>query len=333
MTTEQQVRIGIIGAGGILQVAHIPNLRSESSAQLVAVCDIDPARASLIAQRFEFPAWYDEPEKMLRDEDLDCVIIATPTITHLPLCQLALESGIDILIEKPFARNFEEAERIVSIAEKTDRLLMIGMNHRFRDDTTHLKNILKDNALGELHSINSGWLKRLGVWTRPHWFTDPKVAGGGVLLDLGLQMIDLILYLLDFPQVVEAVCSTDNCVLGLDVEDSANAFIRFDDDTTFLLDVSWANCSSKDSAYTVFRGSQGSASLNPLQLNRRQRDRIMAINIPGLGDESELYRNSFKAEISHFLSCVKNRTQPISSGPEALAVLEVIDRLYRSSGR
>ncbi len=333
MAPKKKTRVGVIGAGGISQVAHIPNLLAEPTVNLVALCDSEPGRAATLADRFGIPSWYDLPEKMFRSEKMDCVVIATPTISHLPLCQLALESGAGVMVEKPFARNADEARRIVEIVKQTGQILMVGMNHRFRDDTDHLKNLLDNGELGEIISVHAGWLKRIGVWGRPYWFTDPKLSGGGVMLDLGIQMIDLVSYLLGFPPVVEAVGGTSQKMLDLQVEDSATAFIRFTNEVTFTLEVSWANCERGDVAYTFFSGSQGGASLDPLQLTRRQGNRVVEITPPGLGDPVELYHHSFKLEIAHFIDCVRRRVKPLSNGAEALAVLEVVEQLYKSSGQ
>lgn len=333
MGNDKKVKVGIIGAGGISQVSHIPNIVAEPSAELVAVCDTDSGRAAAVAERYEVAKWYDQPERMFELEELDCVILATPTITHLPLAQLTLEKGVDLMIEKPFARNADEAHKIVEAAEKADRILMVAMNHRFREDTDHLKNLISSGELGEVHMVRAGWMRRLGVWGRPYWFTDPKLAGGGVLLDLGLQMIDLVFYLLGFPTVVEAVGSTSNKTLDLEVEDTASVFIRMADEATFTLGVSWANCFREDIAYTYISGSQGGASLNPLRLTRRQGNRILEVTPPGLEDQGELYRESFRFEIAHFIDCVRERTTPLSTGKEAVATLEVIDQLYRSSDK
>ena len=333
MSAKRKVRAGIIGAGGIAQVAHIPNLTAEEEVEIIALSDIDPTRAAMVAKRFRIPKWFDEPEAMLRRTELDCVIITTPTLSHLPLCRFALERGADVFVEKPFARNPAEAKQIMEIAEREDRLLMVAMNHRFREDSAHLQKLVQNGELGELLTIRSGWLKRLGVWGRPYWFTDPKLSGGGVLMDLGLQMIDLILFILGSPPAVEAVGSHSNKILGLPVEDTASAFIRLADDIAFQLEVSWANCTPEDIAYTVFAGSQGTASLNPLRLVRRQRDRVINMTPPGLGNQIQLYRQSFRAEISHFITCVQRRTAPLSTGREAVAVLEVVERIYKSAGR
>lgn len=329
----RNVRVGFIGAGGMAQVTHIPNIADVPNTKLVAICDEDLGRANSVAERFNLEASYDDPEEMFKQHDLDCVIITTPTITHVPLGQLACESGVDVFVEKPFARNSHEAQKIVLSAEKHNRILMVGMNHQFREDTVFLRKMLAKEFLGEIFAVSSGWMKRLGVWGRPYWFTDQIMAGGGVLMDLGLQMIDMVMFMLDYPAVIEAVCGTSNDLLDLEVEDSASVFIRFEDDTTFLLEVSWANCTSKDVAYTSFSGSLGRASLNPLRVNRREKNRVVAENPPPLRDEIELYRNSYQREISHFINCVRDRKQPVSDGISAVKVMNIIDRLYQSAGR
>ena len=333
MAPKRKIRVGVIGAGGISQVAHIPNLDAEPAAYPVAVCDTDAGRAASVADRFSIPHWYDEPERMFNSIEMDCVVITTPTITHLPLCQLAFECGVDVMVEKPFARTVEEGLRIVDAAEKSGQIMMIAMNHRFRDDTDHLKNLIDSGELGDILMVRAGWMRRLGVWGRPYWFTDPKLAGGGVMFDLGLQMIDMVFYLLNFPTVVEAVGGISHKVLELEVEDSASAFIRFADDVTFTLGVSWANIYREDVAYTYFSGSQGGASLNPLRLTRRQGDRLLELTPPGLGDQVDLYHRSFRLEIAHFIDCVRRRAEPLSTGREALAVLKVVEQLYQSSGQ
>lgn len=333
MPKKKKVRVGVIGAGGISQVSHIPNLASDPNAELAAICDIDSGRAATVALRHKVPDWFDDAETMINNCPLDAVMIATPTVHHLPLGQLALERGLDVLIEKPFARNAIEGRLLVETAHKNNRILMAAMNHRFREDALHLKKLLQDGSIGDLVMVRSGWLKRLGVWGRPYWFMEPNISGGGVLMDLGLQMIDLILFLLDYPQVVEVNCGMSSDILGLEVEDTATAFIRFDNGVTFILAVSWAECIDNDLAYTYFSGSHGAASLNPLRITKRQMDQIVRLQPPILSDEMKLYVNSFKAEISHFINAIQDRSPVISSGKDALAALDIIDRLYVSAGR
>jgi len=331
MGTRKKIRIGVIGAGGISQMTHIPNLKDEAEAEIVALSDIDPTRAAMVAKRFEIPKWYDEPEQMLRRAKYDAVVIATPTISHYPLCRFALETGADVFLEKPFTLNAAEARRLVEIAELGDRILMVAMNHRFRDDTIHLKKLVTEGELGELLSIRSGWLKRLGVWGSPYWFTNPKQAGGGVLMDLGVQMIDLVLHLLNFPPVISISGAVSNKMLNLAVEDTATAYFKFSNEATFLLEVSWASCAVEDIAYTYLSGSKGRAALNPLKLVRRQRNTVMQIAPPRLGNPIQIYHRSFKAEIAHFIDCVQKRIPPLSPAREAVTVMELVEGLYKSA--
>ena len=327
-----KLRIGIIGAGGIAQVSHLPNLTSLPNVELAAVCDLNQGRAAVISQRFGIKHWYDEPERMLKKEHLDGVIITTPTFTHLPLLQLACESGAHVLVEKPFARNTAEARRMVEIAERTGKKLLVGMNHRFRNDTTQLRNLLSQRFIGDVISIRAGWLKQFGVWSRPQWFTDRRSAGGGVLMDLGVQMIDLVLYLMNFPTVVESACSTSYNVLGLDVEDTAVAYSRFADGSSMTLNVSWASFAEKDTAFTMISGSHGEVSMNPLIVNIRQQEKVVTLNPYSHWDETEAYRRSYFKELFHFTEVVAGKAEPVSTGGEAVQVLDLVERLYNSAG-
>jgi len=175
-------------------------------------------------------------------------------------------------------------------------------------------------------------LKQLGVWGRPYWFTDKRLAGGGVLMDLGVQMIDLVFFLTNFPNVIEIYGAADDRTLGLEVEDTASGFIRLDEGTIFQLEVSWANCNDHDKAYTWFSGSHGAAAMNPLRLMRRQKDAIEHVLLPNFGDPVKLYRNSFKSEIAHFVECIRKRQEPLVTGLQAAKVLEVAEAIYRSAG-
>lgn len=328
---RSKVRIGVIGAGGISQLNHIPNILADPRAELIAICDTDARRASMVAERFSIPTWFDEPEKLFLHTRLDCVLIATPTITHPALCRMALECGVDVLLEKPLARTVEEGLLIKEAVERTGKLLMVGMNHRFRPDTYHLQQVLAKGELGAITMVRGGWLKQLGVWGRPYWFADPRMSGGGVMMDLGLQMIDLTLYLLGFPEVVEVNASLSHKALDLEVEDSAAIFVRFGEELAFLLEVSWANCDDHDKAYLWVSGTHGVATLNPLRIVRRQIDRTIKLDLPSFGDEVKLYKNSFRSELAHFLTCVQTRETPGSNVYEALTVLKIVEKAYQSA--
>lgn len=333
MAESKKIRIGIIGAGGISQVTHIPNVLAEKSVDLAAICDSNTGRAIGVAERFGIPVWFDEPEQMLRQTSLDGVIISTPTITHPVLVRMALESGVDVMLEKPFARSVAEGKAIVEAASKSDRLVLVAMNHRFRPDTLHLRDMILKKELGDLTMIRAGWLKQLGVWGRPMWFSDQRLAGGGVLMDLGVQMLDLVLFLTDFPTPVEVSGAANDRTLGLGVEDTASAFIKFANDMILQLEVSWANCDDHDKAYTWCSGTRGAAAMNPLRISKRKKDSIETVKLPGFGDAAKLYRNSFRFETAHFIRCIQTREQPGSTCREALAVMELIEKIYQSAGR
>lgn len=153
------------------------------------------------------------------------------------------------------------------------------------------------------------------------------------MMDLAIQMIDLVFFLTGFPTVIDVVGAVSDKALGLEVEDTGSAFIRLADEIIFQIEVSWANCDDHDKAYTWFSGIRGAAAMNPLRLSRRQKDKIEHIALPRFGDEVKLYRNSFRSELAHFAQCINKGETPLATGREAIAVLDVVDKIYQSAGR
>jgi predicted dehydrogenase len=174
----ERVRLGIVGVGWIAQLIHLPILTKFPDAEVVAVCDKDRAKARLVAEKFGIARTYADLASMLRAEDLDAVIVSASTDAHRSLAVTAMEAGKDVLIEKPIARQYSEAVAIYEAAKASKRVVMVGMNHRFRPDIMILKSFLEGKELGKW----SGWApasitigqrtSRTLRWRRSRWPTD-----------------------------------------------------------------------------------------------------------------------------------------------------------------
>ena len=191
---RRKIKIALVGAGHVAQVAHIPAYKKHLDVELVAVVDDDPIKARRIREQYGFKEWYEDISEMLKKCDVDAVDICTPNYLHAPMSIAALRSGRDVLCEKPLARNLAEATRMVETAEKNGRVLMAAMNNRFRDDVKVLNRFVKGKALGEVHFVKAGWLRNAGEWKERRWFTEKQKAGGGALLDLGSALLDLAMW-------------------------------------------------------------------------------------------------------------------------------------------
>jgi predicted dehydrogenase len=189
--------------------------------------------------------------------------VAVPTFLHAPIAVAALERGIHVLSEKPIARNAAEGRAMVDAARKAGRVLDVAFNHRRRGDIQALKGVIDDGGLGRPYYAKASWLRRSGIPTLGSWFTNPELAGGGPLADIGVHALDYALHLLGEPKVV-AVSAATHSELGpqgrgggkeysalasshaFDVEDFATAFLRLEGGGTLLIEASWATYRETD---------------------------------------------------------------------------------------
>ena len=130
----EKTRVMVIGLGGIAQIAHLPILAKMDSVEIAAVCDVDKSKSKVIAQRYNIKNYYSDFDKMLNDVEAECIIITSPTSMHKEHCMKSVSRGLDVLVEKPLARTFNEANDIVEAAKKskknhTQKLFLVLVLH------------------------------------------------------------------------------------------------------------------------------------------------------------------------------------------------------------
>jgi predicted dehydrogenase len=327
---NRPVRIGIIGLGGIAQITHLPNLKNMPKVEIRAVCDLDMQKAGWVADRFQVPLFFRDPARIIDRDDIDTVLVLTPTHAHMALTTAALKSGKHVLVEQPMARNLKESQRMVATAKEANRYLMVAMNHRFRPDTIILKRLIANGELGQIYKVRAGWLRKTGKWSRPNWMTNPAISGGGVLMDLGLQMLDVCLWLLSNYSVHRITGTAHRLMIEAPVEDTFSAFLTLDGNVALSLEVSWAIPALQTEAFTTFYGTEGTATLNPLTVTKMTGAEPVEVDTGQHYTPSQLYKLSFQKELEHFIHSVCNGSPPQSSGEEALKMMEIIDTFYRS---
>src|SRR4051794_10226299 len=131
---KDTVRVGMVGAGAIAQLAHLPVLAKMRGAQLVAICDNDRPKARALADRFNIPDAFTDIEDLLEIDELDAVVIATPNHLHEPHVLSALAAKRHVLCERPLALSSRGVERILTAATRADKTVTVANNHRFRSD-------------------------------------------------------------------------------------------------------------------------------------------------------------------------------------------------------
>ncbi len=326
-----KVKIALIGCGNVAQVVHLPVLEKMADVEIAAVVDPDKRKAQAVASRGNIPSSFTSLNALLASpiaRELNAIDICTPTDTHRPLAIQAMEAGLDVLVEKPIARTAKEARDMAATAQKTGRKLMVGMNNRFRPDTMLLKTFIDKKELGKVYYIKSGWLKQQSSVSP--WHQQKEKSGGGVILDLGIAMLDLGLWLLDYPDVQTVSASTYHEQTKT-VEDSAAIFVRMGTDTTFTIEVSWTFQREGDFFYCNIFGNDGSAFINPLKVMKRVHGSLINLTPVKQQTPVALYKKSYENELRYFVNAVKGLVPLVSTGEEAAKRMTIVDAIYQSA--
>jgi predicted dehydrogenase len=325
----EKTKVAVIGLGGIAQVMHLPALLKLREAEIEAICDKDFSKAKNIAKKYSIKKVYKNVDDLLSENpEINAVIIATPTDTHLDISIKCLEAGKHILVEKPIALDHKEAEKIVEAAEKNNKILMVGMNNRFRTDVMMQRTFVKSKEVGNVFYVKTGWLKMKS--SSEKWFTETGKAGGGVFVDNGIAMLDLGMWMLGFPEVksVSAINYTHNTKT---VEDSNFTLVKFKNGSALTIEVSWSFLRSKEFYYCNVYGTNGSTSINPLRILKKMDTELFDITPKGFKQSPNEIKSSYEFELKYFLSTINGTNNIVSSGKEALSVMRVVDNVYKSA--
>ncbi len=325
-----KTKVAIIGLGGIAQLVHLPNLVKNGSATIAAVAEINKNRLNTIGNKFNIKEKFRDYKEMLAKCDIDAVIIATPTNTHKEIAIACLKAQKDILIEKPLALTYSETKQVMAAAKKYQKKVMVGMNLRFRPDAMLLRSLVKSGEIGEPYYIKCGWIRRQS--SDEHWFTKKEEAGGGVTIDLGILMLDLALWLLDYP-VVESVTTQNFYHYTKTVEDSSISFIRCKNSSLINIETSWSFPLVKDSFYLTVYGTKGSATINPFKVSKKIQDQYIELTPSRTATPMTAFKKSYTNELKSFLGGVQGLNPLFSPGHEALLRMKIIEAMYNSASQ
>lgn len=343
----KKLRIGVIGAGSIAD-NHILAYKALDNVELYAICDINEKRAKAKMHQFGFKYSYTSYKEMLKLKEIDAVSICLVNSMHALVSIEALNTGKHVLCEKPMALNSKEAEEMKSAAQKSGKLLMIGFVRRFGNDVNILRDFIDSGYMGDIYYSKATYLRRNG--SPGGWFNCKNLSGGGPVIDLGVHVIDLARFLMGcpYPETVTAVTydylksrphiknsntylSVDNNKNNIfDVEDFASAMIKFDNGATLFLETSYSLNIKKDVSRIELFGSKAGAKLDPeLELYTEQNGFLVDI-IPA--HETALkFEGLFENQIAHFVCCIENKAECISTADDGIVVMKIIDAIYESA--
>jgi predicted dehydrogenase len=322
------IRIGVVGVGAIAQIAHIPVLSKMRGAQLVALCDNDRPKARSLADRFGVPDVFTDIEDLLEFDELDAVIISTPNHLHEPHVLSALQAGVHVLCERPLALTSRGVERLLTAAQRAERKMAAALNHRFRSDVQALDRFMRGGELGRLTGVRAGHYqikKSLEGWRHRR-----AEAGGGAFFEYGLPLLDLALWLADFPEPVRVSAQMERGRGASAVEDSMFVYLECAQGMSLAFDVTWSYIGDEDRWWFEVLASRGNARLAPLRVVKEINGKPMDVSPGGAAARESAFTQSYRAELAHFVAVLREEAE-YEAPTEQVMVHRVAEAIYKSA--
>jgi predicted dehydrogenase len=326
---QHQPVFAIVGCGLI----GSRRARTVPKGALKLVYDLDQEKAGALARSYDARA-VSSPEEALADPEIDAVIVSTSNHALAPIALAAVLAGKHVLVEKPGAIASKELAGIESAAAVTGSLVRIGYNHRFHPAFLKTRELMQKESLGEIMFVRARYGHGGRVGYEREWRADPKLSGGGELIDQGVHLIDLAGMLLgQFTQIDGHTVTT---FWNMPVDDNAFLSLRTAEGKTAWLHVScteWKNLFSFEIYFRQAKlhaeGLGGSYGLERLSYYKM---------LPEMGPpETTIYEfprgdDSWAVELNEFLEDLRLRRTPSPGLAEGKRTLEIVEQIYQKSG-
>ncbi len=326
----EEIRLGVIGGGAIAQVIHLPLLRKISGVKVVALSELDDRRLQVLGNQHNIPRLYSTPEELLADPEIDAVDICTSNESHYPIALSALNAGKNVLIEKPPTINEKECESLSKTAAEKNKVVLAAMNNRFRADFMMLKSYMIDKQLGDVFYVNAAWHKKEPSTKVP--LNSRQESRRGVMLDLGVVLIDLALWLLDFPKIT-GVNAAFFSRRFKKVEDTALVTMRTSNGAMMRLDASWGLQQPDESFKFEVYGTNGTATLSPLLLHHKVKEELVSLTPVQNSKFENVFKRSYETELANFVRYLTGMKTDVPTIDQMCHVMKIVDASYLSAKR
>jgi predicted dehydrogenase len=340
---KRAVKVGIAGLG--IGRYHLDCFSKTDKADVVAVADLDQVLAKTLAQKYDVPKVYKDHSELVADPDIEAVVVALPNFLHHKMSIEAMEAGKHVLCEKPMAMSSSQAREMVETARRTGRKLMIGFNGRFKEETRFLKKVVDDGQIGDVYYAKAVAFRRRGTpqidfaptgdMGRGHWFVEKEKAGSGALFDIGVHVLDSVLWMLGYPKAatvsgaVYDLLSQQRFPKGeFSVEDLGVGFVRLENGASVMVEASWA-ANNEDQWHIKLFGTKGGVKTNPLIIYTESEGKVLDI-VPPPGSLST--QGGYQEQDNYFAECiVEDRPIEICTPEEGLEVTSILTGILRSA--
>ncbi|WP_394795600.1 Gfo/Idh/MocA family protein [Armatimonas sp.] len=351
MTKDGKIAIGIIGFGGIARGAHLTSgyRKLPEWCDVVAVADILPERCNDASGQYGIAETYDDHKKLLERDDIDAVSVCTGNYAHAPITIDALRAGKHVLCEKPMAMNAQECKAMIAAQKETGKKLQIGFNMRYSPGAQSLKRAIENGQFGDIYHAAARAIRRRRVPAKGV-FINKELNGGGPLIDIGVHITDMTLWLMGHPKPVATVGSAV-CKMGktpglvgewgqwdteaYTVEDFASAYVRFEDGRTMTLLASFlANIDQEHFDTQLFGTGAGAffdANAGKYTLYREEFGTLTDTTTGWLPSVASTHGKEIEMFVKAIREDLTIESVGAATGEQALMVTQIMDAIYKSS--
>jgi myo-inositol 2-dehydrogenase / D-chiro-inositol 1-dehydrogenase len=339
MGARETVGVGLVGSQFISTI-HAESLRHVPQADVRAVMSPTAGHARDFAAKYGIPHHFQDLDALLARDDIGLVVVGAPNFTHCDITVRAAQAGKHVVVEKPFALNLAEADRMIEACDRAGVKLMYAEELCFTPKYVKLKQLLDDGALGR-----PVLFKQSEKHDGPHaaHFWDVERSGGGVTMDMGCHAIQFFRWLNRNDPVKSVYAQMNTSVHGAKTrgEDNAIIILEFENGVVALAEESWTKLGGMDDRAEI-HGSEGVAYADVLQGNSIQTysQKGVGYAVEKAGNTvgwsyvmyEEIWNYGFPQEFQHFVDCVLHDRQPLVTGADGRAVLEILFAAYESAG-
>ena len=336
----EKTKVAVLGAGFIANIHLESYTRFVHDAQVVALYGRTMERAQALAEKYHVPAVYDSIDKLLQECDVDVVDICMPNYLHHSACMKAAEHGRHVICEKPLAMNLEEADEMIRICESKGLKLMYAEELCFAPKYARAREMVMQNAVGDVYMLKQGE-KHDGPHSK--WFYSKETAGGGVMMDMGCHALAWFRWM-NPGAAVKSVYADMKTVFHqkiTDSEDNLICIVEFENGVTGVVETSWAKPGGMDDRIEIY-GNKGVIYSDLFRGNSS-----LTYSTDGYGYASEkagstkgwtftifeeAFNQGYPQELAHFIDCIRTGKEPVVTGKDGRAVLEMIYAAYESAG-
>jgi myo-inositol 2-dehydrogenase / D-chiro-inositol 1-dehydrogenase len=336
---SDKVKVGLIGSGFISSI-HAEALKQVGDAELVAVASPSAGKAEAFARKYGIPHHFTDYRRLLGMKEISLVVVGVPNDLHCQVTLAAAAAGKHIVLEKPMCLNLGEADRMLAACRQAKVKLMYAEELCFTPKYVRLKQLLDSGALGQPVLI-----KQSEKHDGPHaaHFWDVGRSGGGVTMDMGCHAIEFFRWMLGRPAIksVYAQMGTHVHKGKTRGEDNAILILEFANGAMAMAEESWSKLGGMDDRAEV-HGSKGVAYADLLHGNAIETYSAGGYDyaVEKAGSTvgwsftiyEEIWNYGFVHEMAHFVDCVQHDKQPLVTGEDARAVMEVLFAAYESAG-